>query len=369
MRRSCLLGKFRGRAAVLPAALLLLSFSAPAQQPASASSPHATPEALQNSQPLLGTTRGTISGSIVDQMGTAVAGARVTLSSGNPSQSQVVLSADNGEFFFAGAPPGPFQITIVAPPFATQTLTGMLHSGETYAVPPISLALATENTKVEVVVPRVELAETEMKEEEKQRVFGVIPNFYVSYDPEAVPLSSKQKFDLAWRATIDPVTFAVTAAAAGIQQASGEFSGYGQGAQGFGKRFGATYADAAIGTFLGGAVLPSLLKQDPRYFYKGTGSKKSRFFYAIANAVICKGDNGRWQMDYSGILGSLAAGGISNLYYPSEDRNGLALTFENTLIGLGESAGANILQEFVVPKLTPRFAKRNSPPSEPDGQP
>ena len=61
------------------------------------------------------------------------------------------------------------------------------------------------------------------------------------------------------------------------------------------------YADLVSGTFIGGAILPSLFKQDPRYFYKGTGSRKSRFFYAIANSVICKGDNGRWQPNYSNI--------------------------------------------------------------------
>jgi hypothetical protein len=114
---------------------------------------------------------------------------------------------------------------------------------------------------------------------------------------------------------------------------------------------GAGYADTVSGTFLGGAVFPALLKQDPRYFYKGTGSKRSRILYAIANAVICKGDNRRWQANYSNILGSLAAGGISNLYYPQSNR-GAALTFENTAIGIGGTAVANLFQEFVVKKFT-----------------
>ena len=100
------------------------------------------------------------------------------------------------------------------------------------------------------------------------------------------------------------------------------------------KRYGAGYADIVTGTFIGSAILPSLLKQDPRYFYKGTGSTRSRILYAIANSVICKGDNGRWQANYSSILGSLAAGGISNLYYPAQDRNGAGLTFENALSAL-----------------------------------
>src|SRR4029077_10209307 len=146
--------------------------------------------------------------------------------------------------------------------------------------------------------------------------------------PDAAPLSSKQKFELAWKSTVDPITFGVTGAIAGIEQAENRFSGYGQGAEGYGKRFGASYADLVTSTYIGGAILPSLLKQDPRYFYKGTGGKRSRILYALANSVICKGDNGHWQANYSGILGSLAAGGISNLYYPAKDRNGAGLTFE-----------------------------------------
>src|SRR5205823_11102259 len=128
-----------------------------------------------------------------------------------------------------------------------------------------------------------------------------------------------------------------------------------QGAQGYAKRYGASYADSAIGTFIGGAILPSVLKQDPRYFYKGTGTRRSRFFYAIATAVICKGDNGHWQANYSSMLGSLAAGGISNLYYPESDRDP-TLTFENTLVGIGSNAANNLLQEFLIRKLT-----RNAP--------
>jgi hypothetical protein len=114
---------------------------------------------------------------------------------------------------------------------------------------------------------------------------------------------------------------------------------------------------------IGGAILPSLLKQDPRYFYKGTGSTGSRILYALANAVVCKGDNGHWQPDYSGLLGSLAAGGISNLYYPSSNRSGVGLTFENTLIGIGGSGIGNLFQEFLIRRLTPhaRDPQANNP--------
>jgi hypothetical protein len=193
-------------------------------------------------------------------------------------------------------------------------------------------------------------------------VLGFIPNFYVTYDPHPVALTSKQKFELAWRTTIDPVTFAIVGGIAGVQQADNDFNGYGQGAQGYAKRFGSTYANLAAGTFIGSAILPSLLKQDPRYFYKGTGSTRSRSLYAIANAVICKGDNGHWQVNYSNILGSLAAGAISNLYYPAQNRNGAALTFENAAIGVGATAAANLVEEFLMRKLTSNANRATTKP-------
>jgi hypothetical protein len=217
---------------------------------------------------------------------------------------------------------------------------------------------------VEVGLSQTEVAEEQIKVEEKQRVLGVLPNFYVSYVPNAAPLTAKQKFKLAWKTVVDPFTFVFVAGAAGVEQAQNHFDEYGQGAQGYGKRFGAGYADTVTGTFIGAAILPSLLKQDPRYFYKGSGSKPSRILYAIANSVICKGDNGRWQANYSNIIGSLAAGGISNLYYPAQDRNGAGLTFENAAIGIGATAISNLFQEFIILKLTrkvPNKASNNAP--------
>lgn len=270
-----------------------------------------------------------------------------------------VLSGSDGQFFFPNVAPGNFQLSITSVGFAPQSYSGTLQSGEIKMLPQIFLNVANTVTEVEVGVTTVEVAEEQMKIEEKQRVLGVIPNFYVTYIPNAAPLSPKQKFRLAARTVIDPFTFVVVGGAAGIEQWQNHFAEYGQGAQGYGKRFGAGYADTVTGTFIGGAILPSLLKQDPRYFYKGTGSFSYRFAYAVANSVICKGDNGHWQVNYSGLLGSLAAGGISNLYYPSQDRNGLGLTFENTAIGIVSSAVTNLLQEFVIPKLTPRLHNHN----------
>lgn len=297
-----------------------------------------------------------IHGTVADRDGTAYEGVRITLTRPGPAfPIQKSTTSDTaGHFEFTDLPQGPYELTIDASGFSTQKLTGKLHPGENYEVPKITLLVSTANSSVEVTASRYEIAQEELKQEEKQRVFGAIPNFYVVYAPNAPPLTTGQKFHLALRNEIDPFTFLVTGAASGIQMADGDFKGYGQGAQGFAKRYGANYADDFIGTMLGGAVFPSIFKQDPRYFYKGTGSKKSRALYAIGSAFICRGDNGRRQFNYSGILGSLAAAGISNIYYPSADREGAELTFRNTAYGIGGSAVGNLFQEFLVRKLTPK---------------
>jgi len=304
---------------------------------------------------------GTITGTVTDSSGALLAGAQVELTRANDTQKRVARSGDDGRFTFAAIPAGPFQLKITSDGFAAQTVSGVLHSGETYVTQPIALTVATAVTEVNVSLSQVQVAEEQMKDEEKQRVLGVIPNFYVSYDPDAAPLDARQKFKLAWKITIDPVSVLIAGAFAGVQQAQNSFSGYGQGAQGYGKRFGASYADFVSGTFLGSAVFPAVLKQDPRYFYKGTGSRKSRVLYALANAVICKGDNRRWQPNYSSVLGSFAAGGVSNLYYPAQNRNGVGLTLENGAIGVGATAAANVLQEFVVKKLTSNIPRAGKP--------
>jgi hypothetical protein len=206
----------------------------------------------------------------------------------------------------------------------------------------------------------VQAADIQIKEQERQRVFGFIPNFYVSYDREALSLNTKQKFRLAWKTTLDPFTVVGVGALAGVEQATNTFDGYGQGAEGYFKRLGASYADAVSGTFIGSAMLPSLLKQDPRYFYKGTGSTRSRLLYALASPVLCKGDNMRWQPNYSNVGGSFASAGISYLYYPTSDRNGAGLVLQNSLIRLGEVAFESVLQEFVVRRLTPHLRNRAS---------
>jgi Carboxypeptidase regulatory-like domain len=329
----------------------VLFASAPAlaqSQPSAAAEPALSGASQQTEQQVSGGIRGLIA----DRTNTAVAGATITLTRDDQSASLQTSTDDNGQFSFAGVAPGPFHLIIAAPGFETQTSSGLLRPGEIFQVPQITLAIPTVNTEVKVTFTHEELAEAQIKDEEKQHLLGFIPNYYVSYAPDAVSLSTKQKFELAWKTTINPVTFLLTGAAAGLEQMQDQYGGYGQGAQGYAKRYGATFADVVTGNFIGAALLPSLLKQDPRYFYKGTGTRKSRVLYALAHTVRSKGDNGRWQVNYSGLLGTFAAGGISNLYYPERDR-GAGLTFENAAITIAAGSAANLLQEFVFRKLTP----------------
>ncbi len=305
---------------------------------------------------------GSIHGTVVGKDGAVLEGANVSLALADSGDqpAQTIMSDSNGQFDFAGVPPGPFNLSVSCEGFLTRVETGVLHPGQALEEPAIVLVLAPTSSEVRVTESQVEIAQEQLKVEETQRIFGVVPNYYVSYDPDAVPLTAKQKFQLAWQTSIDPVSFLGAGAFAGIQQAENTFSGYGQGAAGYGKRYGANFADNFIGTMVGAAMLTSLLKQDPRYFYKGTGTTRSRIIYAIERTVICKGDNGHWQPAYSAIFGGLAASGISNLYYPASNRIGVTLTFENALFGTAAGAAQNLFQEFFIRRLTPRHSKNSA---------
>ena len=308
-------------------------------------------EAQQSNMP----SPGTISGRIMDQSGAPVGGARVTLAREGQSKEAEVITDDDGRFFFADVAPGLVQLTVTSEGLAPQTFYETLNAGQTYIVPDITLTIATQMTEVHVGVTPAELAQDEVKEEEKQRVFGVIPNFYVSYDPHPVPLRAKMKFELAWKSASDPFTLSAVGAVAGIEQATNQWRGYGQGVSGYAKRYGASYGDVFAGTYIGSAVLPSLFKQDPRYFYKGTGSKRSRLLHALASSIICRGDSGRPEPNYSNIGGALATGGLANLYYPASERNGARVVLSTALIRIGETAVAGVFQEFFIRKVTPNL--------------
>jgi hypothetical protein len=310
----------------------------------------ATPSAaatIQVKQP------GTVSGTIVDADGDAVAGAQVTLA-GSGMVTRTASADAEGYFVFLDVPPGLFNLTVSFAGFATAIKPVTVHDAENVATPDVVLAVASMSTDVDVSpAAQYALAEEEMHTEEHQRLGGIVPNFYVTYDWHAPPMTVGQKYRLALRATVDPANFALAGAFAGVEQAKNSFSGYGQGASGYGKRYGAAMADGTVGTILGGAFFPSLLRQDPRYFYKGTGSIFSRAIYALSTAVICRGDNGKWQPNYSSVLGDVAAGAVSNTYYPASDRNGVATTIEIGVLNAVEDGIGNLLQEFVFRHITP----------------
>jgi Carboxypeptidase regulatory-like domain len=296
---------------------------------------------------------GSIIGTVLDTAGAEITDALVTLEN-TDSKTQRMLTTDSaGSFKFESIEPGRFNLTITSTGFAPWVSPDLaLNTGQSYAVPPIALQIASTMTDVEVTVTRHDIAEDQMHFEEDQRVLGVFPNFYVSYVRNPAPFSAGQKFRLALRTSADPVSIAIPGIIAGVEQWHNGFSGYGQGAAGYAKRFGASSADSVISTMIGDAILPSVLHQDPRYFYKGAGSIHSRALYAISAVFICKGDNGHWQPNYSNLLGNLASAGISNLYYPSTDRHGAGLTIDNWLAGNAADAVATLFQEFLVKKIS-----------------
>jgi hypothetical protein len=293
-----------------------------------------------------------ITGFIADKDDASIPGARITLTRDGQPPVTVTATTD-GSFTFPHLQPGPFQLSIAAAGFAPKQTSGILQPGERLQLPTFALAIAS-TTNIEVTATPTDIAEAQVKLEEKQRVLGAIPNFYVVYDRNPLPLDPKQKSELALRSLIDPINLVLNGATAGVQQATHAYA-WQLGADGYAKRYAADFGTYLTSTLLTNAILPILFHQDPRYYYKGTGSVRSRIGYAIANAVICKGDNGHWQANYSGIFGGLAASGIANAYYPAVNRAGVGLTFENAAIGTGLGAIANLFEEFVVRKLTPRI--------------
>jgi len=295
----------------------------------------------------------TVTGVIADDTGAPIAEATVTLTTDGGAQLQGVTGA-NGRFSLVGVLPGSFRLTVAAHGFAEQTLTGRVAAGEVANLREVRLRLAVIAVSIDVRPSVVEIAEQQIKEQEQQRVLGVVPNFFVSFIPDAAPLNARQKLHLSWKARTDPMQFAFVAFVAGVQQWRNDYGGFGDGASGYAKRYAAAYATVWTRSMITQVLLPSVLRQDPRYFYKGTGSTGSRVLYAMSRSVVRKGDNGRWQPNYSGILGSLASGSISNFYYPEEDRRGVRLTLENTAIGIAGGAIGHVTQEFLYARFTSR---------------
>jgi hypothetical protein len=291
---------------------------------------------------------GAIVGTVTDVNGDTVPSATVVLASSDATDRRTAAANDNGYFEFHEVKPGiPYQVNISARGFSEwSSPTVTLEPSQFKILTDIRLQIELARTTVNVTQTSEEVATEQVKVEETQRVLGIIPNFYVVYEPDPVPLTAKLKFQLALKIATDPITATGIAFLSAVQQA-GDTPDYGQGAQGFGKRYGANAADGFSDIMIGGAILPSLLRQDPRYFYQGTGSKKSRMAHAMAHPFICKGDNGKWQPNYSSLGGDLASSAISNLYYPQTNR-GTGLVFTNFAISTAERVATSLAQEFVL---------------------
>lgn len=313
----------------------------------------AIPALAQNSQMSSGQ-RATIIGTVTDVNGDTVPDAAVVLKGSDIHDQRTITSTQNGFFQFQELQPGvPYQISIRAKDFSDWTSSTItLEPGQFKILAGIQLRIETERTEVQVHYDPVEVATEQFKAEEHQRVFGIIPNFYVSYDHDAEPLTAKMKFKLALKVSTDPVTAVGVLLVASARQAS-DTPNYGQGWGAYGKRLGALSADGFSDIMIGGAILPSLLHQDPRYFYQGTGTTGSRIRHAMLSPFIARNDNGTWGPNYSSIGGDLASSALSDLYYPQSDR-GAGLVFGNFAIGTAERIGASLAQEFLVSKFTKR---------------
>ena len=305
---------------------------------------------------------GIIVGTVTDINDDTVAGATVVLEGPVQTDPRTVVTNGNGFFEFKDVEPGTtYHVTASAQGFANWTSPAViLKPGQYEILTGSKLHVAEALTTITVAAPVAspqEIAAEQVKVEEQQRIFGIIPNFYVVYNHDAAPLTAKLKFRVATKVLVDPVTIIGVATFAGINQAA-DNPNYGQGAKGYAERFGAGYADGAIDIMVGGAILPSLLHQDPRYFYQGTGTNKSRALHALSSPFVCRGDNGRLQPNYSTIGGDLASAALANAYYPESNR-GPGLFLGNFFIATGQRALANVAQEFILRKLTPKAKNQN----------
>jgi hypothetical protein len=247
---------------------------------------------------------------------------------------------------------------------------------QTTPVQPTSSGQADTTKKPMTDEQKKNASEEELQKELHQRIGVVVPNFNAVLDGNNLPLTPGQKMRASFRSAIDPYQVGLALFTSAIGQAQNSHSssdpipgtnpvqymkeGYQQGWDAYGKRFGAAFTDQFNGTILGNGVFPVLLHQDARYFRMGTGPVKKRFLYALSTTIRCKGDNGNWQPNFSNLLGNLAAGGISNLYYPKDDR-GFGLTIEQGFLVTAEGAFGALLIEFA-PDVIRHFQKNRLPP-------
>ena len=296
-----------------------------------------------------------ISGTVLDTNNDVVQGAHVVLST-RAGVEQTMESGPNGQFTFASLPPGAYRITVTGNGMGTYVSPWVTtHSGDIRIVSQVVLPVAAATTSITVKGNHEEidqaLANEQVEIAEEQRVWKVFPNFYSSYDWNAPPLGARQKFRLAFRSMMDPMAFAGAAGIAGFEQYENIFPAYGGGITGYFKRYGAAYTNDFSSRMLASGVFASLFHQDPRYFYKGSGSFQARTLYAFSSALLTRNDDGRVRPNYSHVLGVFAAAGLSNLYYPKQNR-GLTLTLVNGAVETAGNAGTNIVREFILKGIT-----------------
>jgi hypothetical protein len=293
---------------------------------------------------------GAIDGAVKDSSGSAVAGAIVTLNAAPPAAERTTVADSAGAFHFADVAPGSYKVTVAAAGFAPWTADVAEASGENPAPLAAVLQVAPVSASVDVLPPH-EVAAEQLKTEEKQRVLGVFPHYMVTYDPNAAPLSAGQKFHLGFKTLVDPVTLAGTAISAGIQQARNKYPDFGQGAQGYATYFGAQYATRLSGVMIHHVILQAVFHQDPRYFYKDTGGFWAKVAYSFETAFVCKGDNGKWQPDYSDVIGGAAASQLSRLWYPYTSRPYVRL-WHDVLLSFGGRFEDHLAEQFVARHFT-----------------
>lgn len=296
----------------------------------------------------------TVMGTVTDVNGDVIPNATVVLKEVEGNDPRTTLTTENGMFEFHDVTPGiTYELNISAKDYEDWMSTPIILNPQQFKiVTGIKLRLPTYRITVDVHYDPVRVATEQLKAEERQRVFGIIPNFYVSYENDPAPLTAKMKFKLALKVSTDPVTAAGVLLVASAKQA-GNTPNYGQGWGAYGKRIGAVATDGFSDIMIGGAILPSLLRQDPRYFYQGTGTTGSRIHHAVFSPFVARADNGKSQPNYSSLGGVLASSSLSNLYYPRSNR-GAGLVFGNFAIGIAERIGANVAQEFLLGKFTRR---------------
>jgi hypothetical protein len=300
---------------------------------------------------------GIIVGTAIDANGDPVPNATVELKNSDSGDRRTVTTPESGSFEFRDVQPGvPYKITIAAHDFTDWNSPIMIEPGQFKIVTGIQLRIRTEVTEVQVRYDPIQVATEQLKAQEHQRVLGIVPNFYVSYEKNPAPLTAKMKFQLALKVSADPVTVAGVFGMAGIRQAA-DSPKYGQGWDAYGKRIGATAADGFSDIMIGGAILPVLLHQDPRYFYQGTGTTSSRIRHAMFSPFVARSDSGKTMPNYSSLGGDLASAALSNLYFPRANR-GVGLVFGNFAIGTAERIGAGLAQEFIIGKFTKRGGPR-----------